>query len=125
MGGCALSANHFVEGKERSKDQSENAKEGDTEINALHAVALVSFLITPASPDGSGRMKISALLFRLANRTSFPMRGNVRERSSLNHFNENTTKLARMALASLLATSSSMALAAGSGSNHKPLTIQA
>jgi hypothetical protein len=38
---CSLAANHFVEGNKRSKDECHNAKEGDTKINALHAVDLV------------------------------------------------------------------------------------
>jgi hypothetical protein len=54
-----LPAKHFAKGKQRSKNQSHDAQEGDAQINALHAVDLVSFLITPASRDGSGRMKIA------------------------------------------------------------------
>jgi hypothetical protein len=53
---CSLPANHFVEGEKRSKHQSNNAKENDAKINALHAVDLVSLLITPASLDGSSRI---------------------------------------------------------------------
>jgi hypothetical protein len=52
-----LPAKHFAEGNQRSKDQSHNAQEGDAKINALHAVDLVSFLITPPSRDGSGRIE--------------------------------------------------------------------
>ena len=53
-----LSSNRLVEKNKQPEGQHHHAYEGDTKINALHAVDLVSLLITPASQSGSGAYHI-------------------------------------------------------------------